>query len=462
MKLTFLGAAGEVTGSCYLLETAGTRVLIDCGIFQGHDADDKNRLPKAIGTDRLDAVVLTHGHLDHTGRLPLLQKHGYRGSIFANSATKDMSQLILLDAAKVQAQDAERNNRKRLRRGDQPEEPMYNADDVMKTISSFQPLEYDQRQEVAKGITARLVDAGHMLGSSSIELTVEENGTRKVLAFSGDLGPRGAPFLRDPVPIPHADLVILESTYGDRDHKPLAETLVEFKNIVQEAVANKGVILVPVFAVGRAQQMIYHLAALFRNNDVPRFPLYLDSPMAIEAVRLYRKHTSLFDEEALAMKRSGQLDADFSSITTCESADESRKLNDREGPMLIMAGSGMCNAGRIVHHLKHRLWQPDTYVVIVGYQGEGTLGRQLVDGRKSVNIFGDSVQVKAKIRTLGGFSAHAGQTELLQWYNSINGTRPRTILTHGEDNQRSTLQSMIARAHGVKCQLPRLFEETIL
>lgn len=462
MKLTFLGAAGEVTGSCYLLETASSRVLIDCGIFQGHDTDEKNRLPKIIGLDRLDSVVLTHGHLDHTGRLPLLAKHGYRGSIFANTATKDMSQLILLDAAKVQAQDADRNNRKRLRRGDQPEQPMYDVEDVRKTISTFQPLEYDQKREVAKGISARLVDAGHMLGSSSIELTVEENGTSRIIAFSGDLGPRGAPFLRDPVPIPHADLVLLESTYGDRDHLPLLETLKEFRNIVQEAVANKGVILVPVFAVGRAQQMIYHLAALFRDKTIPSFPVYLDSPMAIDAVSIYRKHTSLFDEEALALKKSGQLDHDFSMVTACETADESRRLNELEGPMLIMAGSGMCNAGRILHHLKHRLWQPDTYVVIVGYQGEGTLGRQLVEGRKNVNIFGESVQVRAKIRTLGGFSAHAGQTELLQWYNSIDGVKPRTILTHGEDKQRSILQGLIQKQHGVKALLPRLFEETTL
>lgn len=462
MKLTFLGAAGEVTGSCYLLESASTRVLIDCGIFQGRDSDDKNRLPKMIGTDRLDAVVLTHGHLDHIGRLPLLQKHGYRGPIFANSATKDMSQLILLDAAKVQAQDADRNNRKRLRRGDTPELPMYNVDDVVKTMSSFQLLEYDQRQEIAQGIIARLVDAGHMLGSSSIELTVEENGTKKVLAFSGDLGPRGAPFLRDAVPIPHADFVVLESTYGDRDHKPLVETLVEFKSIVQEAVANKGVILVPVFAVGRAQQMIYHLAALFRDKDVPQFPVYLDSPMAIEAVRIYRKHTSLFDEEALALKKSGQLDADFSMVSVCETADDSRKLNDLEGPMLIMAGSGMCNAGRILHHLRHRLWQPDTYVAIVGYQGEGTLGRHLVDGHKNVVIYGESVKVRAKIRTMGGFSAHAGQTELLKWHSCLAPCKAKLVLTHGEDKQRSILQGLIKKRDGCQAMLPRLFEETTL
>jgi len=339
---------------------------------------------------------------------------------------------------------------------------MYSTDDVVKTISSFQQIEYDQRQEVAKGITARLVDAGHMLGSSSIELTVEENGTKKVLAFSGDLGPRGAPFLRDAVPIPYADFVVLESTYGDRDHLPLEETLKEFRAIAQEAVANKGVILVPVFAVGRAQQMIYHLAALFREKAVPAFPIYLDSPMAIEAVNIYRRHTDLFDEEALALKKSGELDHDFSMVSTCATADDSRKLNDMEGPMLIMAGSGMCNAGRILHHLKHRLWQPDTYVVIVGYQGEGTLGRQLVEGRKSVNIFGESVQVRAKVRSLGGFSAHAGQTELLQWHTCFAQCNAKLVLTHGEDKQRGILQGLIKQRYDCQAMLPKLFEEITL
>lgn len=462
MKLTFLGASGEVTGSSYLLETAGARVLVDCGIFQGHDADPKNVIPKQMQPTRLDAVVLTHAHNDHVGRLPLLYKSGCTAPVFANSATRDMAQLILLDAAKVQMQDAERNNRKRQRRGDTPEVPLYTADDVLKTLSFFKIVEYGQKQEIAPGIAVRLVDAGHMLGSSSIELTATENGTTKVIAFSGDLGPRGAPFLRDAVPIPFADLVILESTYGDRDHQPLGQTLKEFRSIVQEAVLNKGVILVPVFAVGRAQQMIYHLAALFREKAIPNFPMYLDSPMAIEAVNIYRKHTSLFDEEALALQKSGQLEHDFSMVEVCETADDSRKLNEKEGPMLIMAGSGMCNAGRILHHLKHRLWQPDTYVAIVGYQGEGTLGRLLVDGRKSVNIFGESIQVRAKIRTLGGFSAHAGQTELVQWHTCLAPCKARLVLTHGEDKQRAILQGLIQQKHGIKAQLPRLFEEMTL
>jgi metallo-beta-lactamase family protein len=458
MQLTFFGAAGEVTGSCYLVETKTSRVLVDCGIFQGLDSDAKNVLPHGLDLNRLDAVVLTHGHLDHTGRLPLLGKAGYLGPVHTTSASQDMANLILLDAAKVQAQDVDRHNRKRLRRGDPPDNPLFSSDDVARIISCFKTLAYKQTVEVAQGVSVRFVDAGHMLGSASIEMTVEENGNKKVIAFSGDIGPRGAPFLLDPQPITAADLVIQESTYGDRNHQPLAETLKEFQAIVQEAVQHHGVILVPVFAVGRAQQMLYHLAALFRSKEAPNFPIYLDSPMAIEAVQIYRKHTDLFDEEALALLRSGQMKHDLEMVHTCLTADDSRALNDKEGPMMILAGSGMCNAGRILHHLKHRLWQPETYVVIVGYQADGTLGRQLVDGTKNVNVLGESVVVRAKIRTLGGFSAHAGQDELLQWFDAVKASKPRLVLTHGEDEPRRILEAKILANNGPQAQLPKLGE----
>jgi metallo-beta-lactamase family protein len=459
MKLTFLGAAGEVTGSCYLLDTKHARVMIDCGQFQGTpEADAKNVIPKTLDVTRIDAVVMTHGHLDHVGRLPLLTRRHFKGPIFATPATREMAQLILLDAAKVQAQDIDRINRKRVRRGESPAEVLFDADDVHRTMSRFQPLDYDVRHEVAQGVTARLVDAGHMLGSASIELTIEENGVKKVVAFSGDLGPRGAAILRDPDPITAADFLVLESTYGDRDHKPFAPTLVEFRNILIEASQRNGVILVPVFAVGRAQAMLYHLGSLFRNNDIPKFPVFLDSPMAIEALEIYRRHVDLFDEEALALQRSGQLRRDLDLVTPTQTAEESRKINGLEGPLMVLAGSGMCNAGRILHHLKHRLWQPETYVLIVGFQGEGTLGRQLVEGRKAVNIHGDSVQVRAQVRTLGSFSAHAGQSELLQWADRILATKPRIALTHGEDCARRPLQQLILDRSGLTAALPVLDE----
>jgi metallo-beta-lactamase family protein len=461
MKLTFLGAAGEVTGSCYLLETHAARVMIDCGLFQGgHDEDAKNIIPKRLDVTRLDAVVMTHGHLDHTGRLPLLGRRHYKGPIFATPATREMTQLILLDAAKVQSQDVDRNNRKRQRRGEPPLEPLYSADDVHRTISLFKPIEYDQRLEVAQGITARIVDAGHMLGSGSIEFTVEENGTKKIVAFSGDLGPRGAAILRDPEPITAADLLVLESTYGDRDHKPLGPTLIEFHNIIKQASANHGVVLVPVFAVGRAQQMLYHLAAIFRTKEMASFPVFLDSPMAIEALDIYRHHTHLFDEEALGLVKSGSLRRELEIVTVTRTADESRRINELEGPFMVLAGSGMCNAGRILHHLKHRLWQPETIVVFVGFQAHGTLGRQLVDGAKHVNILGDSIAVRAQIRTLNSFSAHAGQSELLQWADRILTTKPRLALTHGESPARTVLQAKIRDRSGISAALPVL-EETL-
>jgi len=455
MKITVHGAAGTVTGSAYLVETARARALVDFGMFQGgvHE-EEKNVVPAGLVPERLDAVLLTHAHLDHVGRMPLLVKSGYQGPIHATEPTIELGGLILRDSAKVQSHDVEHVNRKRQRAGKPPLEPLYTADDVERTMQHFRAVPFDQSFEVAPGISARYAGAGHMLGSASIQLAVEENGTRKTVVFSGDVGPHGLALIRDAEPFKRADLVFLESTYGDRDHKPIKETLAEFREIIEDTVRRKARILVPAFAVGRTQQILYHLDELFCEGALKLFPVYLDSPMAIEATEIYRRHPDLFDAEAQAMRRVCEIARSEQYVTPTPTPEDSMKLNDAPGPCLIMAGSGMCNAGRILHHLKHGLWQPETRVMIVGFQGEGTLGRLLVDGAQTVRIFGEEVAVHAQIHTLNGFSAHAGQGELLEWFSAIAGSKPRVILTHGEARGREPLAELIRQRHGLEAVLP--------
>ena len=458
MKITFHGAAGgEVTGSSYLIETEHARLVLDCGMFQGGArADALNRLP--AGYERVDAVVVTHGHLDHTGRLPLLARVNYGGPIFATPATIEMAALILRDSAKIQAQDNERHNRKRERAGEPAEEPLYSPAHVETILGRFQPVAYDQPVAVAPGIRACFAEAGHMLGSASIKLFVNEGGRERTVVFSGDLGPRGAPILKDYEPFQQADLVVLESTYGDRDHKPFQETVEQFLEIIRQASAARGKILVPTFAVGRAQLLSLLLAWAFREHRIQPFPIFLDSPMAIEASKIYQHHFELFDDEMLKFLREGSLQQDLATLHLCPTAEDSKKINDVPGPCLVMAGAGMCNAGRILHHLRQNLWRPDTHVVIAGFQAADSLGRRLVDGAKMVTIHGEKVAVKAQIHTLGGFSAHAGQTDLLNWFAAMAGSRPRVVLTHGENPQRQALAEKIREKHDLVAQLPVLGE----
>jgi len=457
MKITILGAAGgEVTGSAYLVETRQARVLVDCGLFQGHHTEALNRPPLGADAAPLDAVVLTHAHLDHTGRLPLLGQAGFRGSILATPATIDMTGLILRDAAKIQAQDAERHNRARLRAGDAPVQPLYSVEDVERILRQLRPAPYHEAFTVAPGLQGRMVEAGHMLGSASLELSTEEAGRRQTAVFSGDLGPKGAPILRDAEPFARADLVFLESTYGDRDHQPFADTVHEFIALLQQAVAQKSKVLVPTFAVGRAQLLTALLAWIFRNRRVEPFPVFLDSPMAIEASHIYERHPELFDEEMVAFLKERPIAKDLATMKLTATPAESRQINGCPGPCLIMAGAGMCNAGRILHHLRHNLWNPEAQVVIAGYQGNGTLGRLLVDGAKQVSIFGEPIAVRARIHTLGGFSAHAGQTDLAAWFAPLAASRPRILLTHGENPQRAALAKLLTAAHGLTPLLPAL------
>ena len=457
IKLTFHGAAGTVTGSAYLLQTSRATVLVDFGMFQGFaHQDDLNHLPAGLDVAKLNAVVLTHAHLDHTGRLPLLAKQGYAGPIYCTEPTIPLTGLILRDSAHLQAMDVERANRKRQRAGEVPGEPLYTAEQVEQVLQLFKPVPYDAPVEVAPGIRARWVEAGHMLGSASLQLCVQEDGQTKTIVFSGDVGPKGAPILKDAVGFEKADVVVMESTYGDRDNKPLAETVAEFEAIVKKAVAHKSKIIVPVFAVGRTQLLLYLLAQMFRHRVVPKFPIFLDSPMAIEATKVYWEHLDLFDEEFKALNRERPLTEDLNTVKPTPTPQDSMALNNLPGPCLIMAGSGMCNGGRILHHLKENLWRPEACVLIVGYQGEGSLGRRLVDGEKVVSIFGEKIAVKAEVHTLNGFSAHAGQSELLQWFSHLAPVRPRVFLTHGEARGREPLARLIQQRFSLRAELPEL------
>ena len=457
MKVYFHGATGDVTGSAYHVKTKQASVLVDCGLYQGsNETRAKNRQRAKLEGGRLDAVVLSHAHLDHVGRLPLLTKNGYQGPIYSTQATIDVASLILRDALFLQKADLERENRKRMRSGLAPLEPLYEESHVRRLKPLVNAISYGQPAEIAPGVQLRLVDAGHVIGSASVELTVEEDGRKKIVVFSGDLGPRGAPLLNDPFPFSRADAVIMESTYGDRNHRSLHDTAMEARKIVDQAVATRAKILVPVFAVGRTQLLLYLLAAAFRNKTLPRFPIYLDSPLAIEATKIYGKHNELFDEEAQIMMKSGELRHQLQSVRFCPTANESRELNHVKGPCMIMAGSGMCTGGRIMHHLRHNLHRPETAVMIVGFQSPGTLGRQLVEGAKSVSILGERVLARASIHTLGGFSAHAGQSELLDWFAAVAPSRPRVIITHGENRARKALSDLIHSRHGLRPECPNL------
>ena len=459
MKITIVGAAGgEVTGSAYYVQTGQASVLVDCGLFQGGKKSEALNRPPTGPKQRLDAVLLTHGHLDHTGRLALLAKRGHTAPVFATQATIEMTALILRDSARIQEGDAERRNRKRQRAGEPPQEPLYTPDHADAVIQCLQPVPYQQPVTVAPGIQAIWAESGHMLGSASIQLIIDEGGRQKRVVFSGDLGPRSALILKEFEPFHHADLVFLESTYGDHDHRPFTETVEEFVDIVKQAVEQRGKVLVPTFAVGRAQLLTSLLAWMFRKKKVKPFPIFLDSPMAIEALNIYTRHRELFDDAMTKFIAERPLRADLKTMTLSATAQDSMKINDQPGPCLVMAGAGMCNAGRILHHLKQNLWRPETHVLIVGYQSHESLGRRLVEGAKLVSIHGEKIAVKAKVHTLGGFSAHAGQTDLVTWFNAIAPSKPRVILTHGEDEPRHALARLIRQRFRLTPSLPGMGE----
>ncbi len=459
MQLRFFGAAGEVTGSSTLLETARTRLLIDFGLHQGFTtAERRNRSVPPMRPAQLDAVILTHAHLDHSGRLPMLTGAGFSGPIYATPATIELTRILLEDAAHLQQMTAERANHKRSTRSAgasaRVSRPLYTISDVETTMPRFRPVEYDKPWQPAPGVTARFVDAGHILGSASLELVLEGESPRRTIVFSGDIGPRGAPLLADPVTFDHADVVVLESTYGDRDHRPLPESINQLASILRNARTPAGKVLIPAFAVGRTQQLIYILGDLIRHHHLEAPHVYLDSPMATETTDLYRRFPNLFDDESLAIINAGDTPLRFPGLRVTRTPDESRSLNSLGGGAVIISASGMMNGGRILHHLRHGLGRPETHVLIVGFQAEGTLGRRLVEGAKQVNVLGQLIDVRAQIHTLNGFSAHAGQTELVAWLAAMARSKPRVLLNHGEDRQRQSLAKLIKSSLALEPELP--------
>ncbi len=475
MEIVFHGAAGEVTGSCHLLEVAGKRVLLDCGMVQGErqgrpnhpegerqgrpnhpegerKADERNAADFPFDPASVDVLVLSHAHIDHTGRVPLLVKRGFAGPIFTHPATVDLAAIMLADAANIAAMDAEQDNRY-LRPGQEPSVPLYTQDDVDAAVKRMRPVEYGVPSEILPGVRLTLRDAGHILGSATVEIEAAENGTLRKLVFSGDLGPDHTPILCDPAPVPAADLVVMESTYGDRLHKSRDDTLAELAAIFGAAHKDGGNVVIPAFAVGRTQELLYFFAEHFDAWNLGAFRLFLDSPMAIRVTAAYDRHEDLFDGAARKLWATRPQPLHLPNLTLSEDGAASRAINAIHDHAVIIAGSGMCTGGRIRHHLRHNLANPSAHVVFVGYQAAGTLGRLLVDGAKRVRLFGNDIPVRAQMHTVGGLSAHADQAGLSAWYGKIAG-HPPVCLVHGEDPGRATLAGELESRWGSQVMLP--------
>ena len=434
MKISFHGADQGVTGSCHLVECAGKRVLIDCGLYQGgRELDEENAEPFGFDPRAIDFLLLTHAHLDHCGRIPLLTERGFRGEIITTAATRELARLVMLDAAHLHEEEAEHRRRHHPpRRAAGNAAPLYTTLDALNSFDRFgRTAAYGQPLELAPGVRATFVDAGHILGSASIFLELEEHDERRTVAFSGDLGNAGRPLLRAPVPPPACDVVVMETTYGDRRHKPIQPSVEELYAAISDTFGRGGNVVIPTFALERAQEILYYLQQGVTDGRLPRsMQVFLDSPMAISATRIFDRHPECYGAEIRELFREGHDPFSLAGLHFTRTAEQSMAINRLAGGAVIMAGSGMCTGGRVRHHLRHNLWRREASVVFVGYDGRGTLARRIIDGARQVHLFGDEVPVHATIHTINGFSAHADQPELLAWHGAV---RPaRTFLVHGE------------------------------
>ena len=465
MKITFLGATKMVTGSNFLVEGAGKKFLVDCGLYQGGDRDEmQNHEPFAYDVNEIDFMLLTHAHIDHSGRIPKLYKEGYRNPVITTKATRDLCSIMLPDSGHIQEQEIEWRNRKRKREGKEPLPPLYTAQDGIDTMEIFKPVNYDEIIEIDPNIYVRFNDAGHMLGSAIIEIWVKEDGKETKAVFTGDLGNNDIPLLSSPTMIETADYLVMESTYGGRLHMRNDDKANLFLNIVSETLDKGGTVVIPSFAVGRTQEILYELNNLKDTQEGEDFkkkyatlmkaPVYVDSPLAISATEIFKENANLFDEETQAVIESGDNPLEFPGLQFTRTADESKALNEKNESSIIISASGMCEVGRIKHHLKHHLWDPNSTILFVGYQAPGTLGRRIVDGEKRVKIFGEEIAVNARIEYIEGYSGHADQEWLMNFVYSFI-TKPKHIfLVHGEPTGQEILKSKIVDEIGLPVTIP--------
>lgn len=462
--LSFLGAIQEVTGSCYLIETRdGSRVLLECGMRQGgrREEEEVNARPFPFDPGSLDAVVISHAHIDHSGLLPRLAATGYRGPIFATEATCELMNLMLLDSAHLQENDAEWENKWRARLGKPPVQPLYTTADAEKALSLCRPQPYGNALEVAPGVIVTFHEAGHILGSAIVEMELHDHHLTRHLVFSGDLGNTCTPLMRDPTPLSRADVVLLESTYGDRDHRHSEETLDELAEILQKAHRDGGNVLIPSFAVGRTQDLLFYLGRFYQEGRLPQQAVFLDSPMAIRANAIYSRFAEEFDpvDRSLLQARGVKRAEDWLPVLrTTPTPEESMAINRIKSGAIIIAGSGMCTGGRIVHHFKHNLWREECHLVFPGFQAQGTLGRRIVDGASTVKVLHQRIAVRAQVHTLGGFSAHAGQSQLIDWVGHFDH-RPELYLVHGELEKMQVLQQALHERLNWTANIPERGEQ---
>ncbi|KAF0233145.1 MAG: metallo-beta-lactamase family [Desulfovibrionaceae bacterium] len=464
MKIKFLGAAKTVTGSCYILETGGTRFAVDCGLHQGNREIEARNIDYTVyQPGKIDFFLITHAHMDHSGLLPRMASHGFSGKVYCTAPTKDLLWLMLQDSAHIQEMEAEWANRKNARRGGKPVEPLYTQADATAVMPMMKVVAYNEPFEPAPGIKVVYRDAGHILGSAFIELWITENGTTNKLVFSGDLGRPDQLLIKDPTFAEEANYLFMESTYGDRDHKDEGSSLDELAEAISYSYAHGEKVIIPAFAVERTQEVLYSLHKLAKAGKLPKdMPVYVDSPLAIRATEVFRQHPEYMDADISKLLNTGDDPFNLPNLRFTLTADESRAINSSQGPGVIISASGMCNAGRVKHHLRHNLWRKGASVVFVGYQGQGTPGRKIVDGAKSIRILGEDVQVAAKVWTIGGFSAHAGQSQILEWLRHFKKNGMEVFLIHGENGAINTLAELIRSRFGFTVHTPEYLEECTL